>query len=64
MAEPAKKVAQQTEERLENLADTIRAKFDKVTEGTFRDRIKEGRFAERAEPGADEARPGTERKHD
>ncbi|MDG4807053.1 hypothetical protein O7634_09845 [Micromonospora sp. WMMD1120] len=49
MAEPAKKVAQQTEERLENLADTIRAKFDKVTKGTFRDRIKEGRFAERTD---------------
>ena len=39
MAEPAKNVAQQTEDRLENLAETVREKFDKVTEGTYRDRI-------------------------
>ncbi|MEU0547016.1 hypothetical protein [Micromonospora sp. NPDC005979] len=60
MAEPAKKVAQQTEERLEGLADTVREKFDKVTEGTFRDRIKEGRFAEQGEP----TRPEPDRKRD
>ena len=33
MAEPAKKVAQQTEDRLENLAETVREKFDKVDRG-------------------------------
>ena len=46
MAESAKKVAQQTEDRLENLAETVREKFDKVTEGTYRDRIIAGRFAD------------------
>lgn len=60
MAEPAKRVAQQTEERLEGLADTVREKFDKVTEGTFRDRIKEGRFAEQGDP----AQPEPNRKRD
>ncbi|MBM0231476.1 hypothetical protein JNW91_06135 [Micromonospora sp. STR1_7] len=62
MAEPAKKVAQQTEERLENLADTVREKFDKVTEGSFRDRIVEGRFADQVDHGVDQARAETERK--
>jgi hypothetical protein len=60
MAEPAKRVAQQTEERLEGLADTVREKFDKVTEGTFRDRIKEGRFAEQG----DQTRPEPDRNRD
>ena len=46
MAGPTKKLAEQTEDRLEQLADTVRAKFDKVTEGSFRDRIVEGRFAD------------------
>ncbi|MFG2047842.1 hypothetical protein ACGFIW_10490 [Micromonospora sp. NPDC048935] len=61
MAEPAKKVAEQTEERLESLAETVRKKFDKVTEGTYRDRVVGGRFAER---GDDKGRPETERKQD
>ncbi|MFG3553976.1 hypothetical protein ACGGAQ_06275 [Micromonospora sp. NPDC047557] len=60
MTEQAKSVAQQTEERLESLADTVREKFDKVTEATFRDRIKEGRFADQG----DQARAETERKQD
>ncbi|KAB1931707.1 hypothetical protein F8271_26870 [Micromonospora sp. ALFpr18c] len=64
MAEPAKKVAQQTEERLEDLADTVREKFDKVTEGSFRDRIVEGRFADQTDHGVDQARAETERKRD
>ena len=50
MAEPAKKVAQQAEDRLEELAETVRKKFDKVTEGTYRDRIVGGRFAEDGRP--------------
>ncbi|MEU8419879.1 hypothetical protein AB0C15_03270 [Micromonospora sp. NPDC048835] len=64
MAEPAKKVAQQTEDRLENLAETVRKKFDKVTEGTYRDRIIAGRFAENSDHAGEPSRAETERKQD
>ncbi|MEU5903622.1 hypothetical protein [Micromonospora sp. NPDC047527] len=70
MSEPAKKVAQQTEDRLEHLADTVREKFDKVTEGSFRDRVVEGRFADHGDSGdhgdrsADQGRAEPERKQD
>ncbi|MFI6782457.1 hypothetical protein [Micromonospora sp. NPDC050276] len=62
MAEPAKKVAQQTEDRLESLAETVRKKFDKVTEGTYRDRIIAGRFAEEGDHGGDTGRAETEQR--
>ncbi|WP_030487545.1 hypothetical protein [Micromonospora chokoriensis] len=61
MADSAKKVAQQTEERLESLAETVREKFDKVTEGTYRDRVIAGRFAKDGDHG-DRGRAETERK--
>ncbi|MEU8083508.1 hypothetical protein AB0B57_07820 [Micromonospora sp. NPDC049101] len=64
MAEPAKKVAEQTEDRLESLAETVRKKFDKVTEGTYRDRVVGGRFAGRGDHGVDKGRPETEHKQD
>ncbi|MEU4552798.1 hypothetical protein EV382_5225 [Micromonospora violae] len=64
MAEPAKKVAQQTEDRLENLAETIRKKFDKVTEGTYRDRIIAGRFAEDGDHADERSRAEPERQRD
>ncbi|MGI5524801.1 hypothetical protein ACQEUX_28235 [Micromonospora sp. CA-259024] len=64
MTEPAEKVAQQTEDRLGGLADTVREKFDKVTKGTFRDQIKAGRFAEQGDHGGDKAPAETERKQD
>ncbi|WP_406060414.1 hypothetical protein [Micromonospora sp. NBC_00860] len=64
MAEPAKKVAQQTEDRLEDLAETVRKKFDKVTEGTYRDRIIAGRFAEDGDHAGEQGRAETERKQD
>ncbi|MFI6237836.1 hypothetical protein ACIBD9_30090 [Micromonospora sp. NPDC050784] len=64
MAEPAKKVAQQTEDRLEDLAETVRKKFDKVTEGTYRDRIIAGRFAEDGDHPGERGRAETERKQD
>ncbi|MGC4745081.1 hypothetical protein ACLQ28_05385 [Micromonospora sp. DT201] len=64
MAEPAKKVAQQTEDRLEDLAETVRKKFDKVTEGTYRDRVVAGRFAEQGDRGGDRARAESEGKQD
>ncbi|NJP30720.1 hypothetical protein [Micromonospora thermarum] len=56
MAESAKKVAQQTEDRLEQVAESVRRKFDKVTEGTFGDKIKEGRFADAVDHGIDQGR--------
>ncbi|MGW5556578.1 hypothetical protein ACWER9_05035 [Micromonospora sp. NPDC003944] len=62
MAEPTKKVAQQTEDRLESLAETVRKKFDKVTEGTYRDRIIAGRFAENGDQAGERSRAETERK--
>ncbi|MGC4849276.1 hypothetical protein ACLQ3F_18695 [Micromonospora sp. DT15] len=64
MAEQAKKVAQQTEDRLENLAETVRKKFDKVTEGTYRDRIIAGRFAENGDHAAEPSQAEPERKQD
>lgn len=60
MAESVEKVAQQTEERLEHLAETVREKFDRVTEETYRDRIVAGRFAVKSDDG----RAETERKQD
>ncbi|MGN9774964.1 hypothetical protein ACTMS0_04185 [Micromonospora sp. H33] len=56
MAESAKKVAQQTVDRLEQVAENVRKRFDKVTEGTFRDKIKEGRFADSVDHGIDQGR--------
>ncbi|MFG3639410.1 hypothetical protein ACGF3C_03940 [Micromonospora sp. NPDC047762] len=64
MAEQAKKVAQQTEDRLENLAETVRKKFDKVTEGTYRDRIIAGRFAENGDHTGERGQAETDRKQD
>ncbi|WCN81650.1 hypothetical protein [Micromonospora sp. LH3U1] len=68
MAEPAKKVAQQTEDRLESLAETVREKFDKVTEGTYRDRVVKGRFADQGDhggdKGGDKGQAKTERQQD
>ncbi|MDG4836022.1 hypothetical protein O7631_05785 [Micromonospora sp. WMMD967] len=60
MAEPAKNMAQQTEDRLEDLAETVREKFDRVTKGTYRDRVVGGRFAE----AGDRNRPEEEQKQD
>ncbi|MFE7873589.1 hypothetical protein ACFUYE_24965 [Micromonospora humida] len=47
MAESAKKVARQAEERLDQVAENVREKFDRVTRGTFSDTVKDGRFADR-----------------
>ena len=58
MAEPAKKVAQQTEDRLENLAETVREKFDKVTEGhTYRDSDHRGAGSPKTASAANRAEP-------
>ncbi|WP_406074002.1 hypothetical protein [Micromonospora sp. NBC_01638] len=64
MTEPEKTVAQQTEDRLESLAETVREKFNKVTKGTYRDRVVEGRFAEQGDKGGDKGPAKIERQQD
>ncbi len=56
MTESAKKVAQQTEERLEQVAERVRKRFDRVTDGTFRDALDEGRFVDSVDHGVDQGR--------
>ncbi|MER7460350.1 hypothetical protein [Micromonospora sp. NPDC126480] len=56
MAESAKKVAQQTEERLEQVAENVRKRFAKLTEGRLGDTINEGRFADSVDHGVDQGR--------
>ncbi|MBO4159603.1 hypothetical protein [Micromonospora antibiotica] len=63
MAESAKKVARQAEERLNKVAENVREKFDRVTEGKFSDTVKNGRFAEGTDPGADRERTGEKRRN-
>ncbi|MEU4565995.1 hypothetical protein [Micromonospora sp. NPDC023956] len=53
MAEPARKVAQQAEERLDRVADTVREKFDAITGGRFAGRA--GPVVERRHPAEDGA---------
>jgi hypothetical protein len=68
VVEPAKsaaqQVAQQTEDRLEGLANTIREKFEKVTGGNFRDRFTDGRFTDQVDHGVDQGRAETRPKQD
>jgi hypothetical protein len=64
MSEPTKKVAQQAEERLEQVAESVRERFDKITEGRFADKIKDGRFADQVDHGIDQVRAETRRKQD
>ncbi|MEU8045182.1 hypothetical protein AB0B71_13695 [Micromonospora echinofusca] len=56
MTEAARKVAEQTEERLQEVAKNARERFDRVTEGRFTDKVKKGAFADRADHGADQER--------
>ncbi|NES14482.1 MULTISPECIES: hypothetical protein [Micromonospora] len=62
MAESAKKVAQQAEDRLEKVAENVRERFDRVTEGRFTDKVKEGRFLDQVDHGIDRARADERRK--
>ncbi|MFG2056487.1 hypothetical protein ACGFI9_20935 [Micromonospora sp. NPDC048930] len=62
MAESAKKVAQQAEDRLEKVAENVRERFDRVTGGRFTDKIKEGRFADQVDHGIDQGRAETRRR--
>ncbi|SCG79695.1 hypothetical protein GA0070609_6004 [Micromonospora echinaurantiaca] len=42
MAEPAKKVAEQAEQRLDKVAETVREKFDEILDGRFTDQVDHG----------------------
>ncbi|NBE82454.1 hypothetical protein [Micromonospora rubida] len=61
MSEPAKKVAQQAETRLDRIAKSAQKRFNKITEGRFTDRIKEGRFADQVDHGVDQGRADVRR---
>ncbi|MEV6706155.1 hypothetical protein [Micromonospora wenchangensis] len=63
MAESAKKVARQTEERLDRVAENVREKFDRVTRGKFSDTVKDGRFADRNAAGADRGQAKPKRRN-
>ncbi|MEV4845268.1 hypothetical protein AB0K20_18915 [Micromonospora matsumotoense] len=63
MAESAKKVARQAEERLNKVAENVREKFDRVTEGKFSDKVKDGRFADQGDHGVDRGRAEEKRRN-
>ncbi|GHJ10884.1 hypothetical protein TPA0907_52510 [Micromonospora humidisoli] len=62
VAESAKKVARQAEERLNRVAENVREKFDRVTQGKFSDTVKNGRFDDRPAPGKDREKAGPKRR--
>jgi uncharacterized membrane protein len=65
MTESAKKVAEEAEQRLDNLAENVRSRFDRVTKGRFSDQIRAGRFsgeADRGGHGAGQARTDQHRR--
>ncbi|RIV38935.1 hypothetical protein [Micromonospora radicis] len=53
MAESAKKVAEEAEHRLDNLAENVRRRFDRLTKGRFSDQIRAGRFGGQQGSGGD-----------
>ncbi|MGC5017415.1 hypothetical protein [Micromonospora sp. DT47] len=63
MAESAKDVVQQAEDRLEKVAEKVRERFDRVTEGEFTDKIKNGRFADQVDHGVDQGRTEARRRN-
>ncbi|MEU5944105.1 hypothetical protein ABZ793_00905 [Micromonospora sp. NPDC047465] len=62
MTEAARKVAQQTEERLDEVAKNVRERFDRFTESRFTDEIKNGRFADQVDHGIDQGRDEARRR--
>ncbi|MFG2010982.1 hypothetical protein ACGFNF_18140 [Micromonospora sp. NPDC048868] len=62
MTEAARKPAQQAEERLEEVAKNVRERFDRVTEGRFTDKVKNGAFADRADHGTEQGRDEARRR--
>ncbi|MEH1098652.1 hypothetical protein [Micromonospora sp. CPCC 205561] len=55
MAEPAKKVARQAEERLDRVAENVREKFDRLTRGRS-GAATDGRFVDQVDHGVDQGR--------
>ncbi|MEO3775733.1 hypothetical protein ABGB16_02550 [Micromonospora sp. B11E3] len=51
MSKPGEKVAQQAEERLNRVAESVREKFDEITERRFNDKMSDSRFAEKIKNG-------------
>ncbi|MGC4788638.1 hypothetical protein ACLQ22_12505 [Micromonospora sp. DT178] len=62
MTEAARKVAQQAEERLDEVAKNVRERFDRVTEGRLTDKVKNGASADRADHGTDRGRDEARRR--
>ena len=62
MAEAPKKLAQETEDKLEQVAANIRGKFDELIKPRFTDKIKDGRFLDQVDHGIDRARADEKRK--
>ncbi|GAB3370652.1 hypothetical protein RMN56_10905 [Micromonospora halotolerans] len=62
MAESAKKVAERAEERLEQVAENVRERFDRITDGGFTEKIREGRFGDQVDHGVDRARDDERRR--
>lgn len=56
MAETAKDVAQQTEDRLGQVTEDVRKRFDALVEGRFSEKIKEGWFSDSGDSGNDPGR--------
>ncbi|MEU6072411.1 hypothetical protein [Micromonospora sp. NPDC047074] len=62
MTEAARKVARQTEDRLDAVAKNVREKFARVTGDSFTDKIKSGRFADQADQRVDRGRDEARRR--
>lgn len=62
MAERPKKLAQQTEDQLERVAQNIRGRFDQLIEERFTDKIRDGRFLDQVDHGIDRARADERRR--
>ncbi len=60
MAESAKRLAQQAEDSLEQVAEAVRKRFDELTEGRFSDQIREGRFADPDDSGTGQVHPANQ----
>ncbi|GIJ22248.1 hypothetical protein [Micromonospora lutea] len=59
MTESAKRVAEETEQRFDDLAESVRHRFDRITKGRFSDQIQAGRFDGRGDRvGAESGRVG------
>ncbi|MCZ7421632.1 MULTISPECIES: hypothetical protein [unclassified Micromonospora] len=49
MTEAARKVAEQTEQRLDDLAEDVQRRFDRITKGRVSDQVQAGRFSGRGD---------------